>query len=334
MKSLIGFRNKLEEKIEESEQVFIVPHIGADLDAIASCIAMSYIVKKQGKEAYIILDEELVKIEPGVKMIIDEAMPNISLITLDKYKKLSSNNDLLIACDVNKSYLVCCKNELNNFKNIVLIDHHNEDINTINTDTKLILPEASSASEILFELLKMFQIKIDSFLANYLLAGIYLDTNKFTKNAGCNTMKTVYCLTSKGADICKVNKYFEEDFYSDRRVQDLVSKSEFYSYTIALCVGDKNIRYLKEELAKAADYLLRYRNVDASFAVGYIDDDVISISARSKGDINVGKIMSELEGGGHISSAATRLEGKDMDETVKSLKKIYKPRFITENNYN
>ena len=115
MKSLIGFRNKLEEKIEESEQVFIVPHIGADLDAIASCIAMSYIVKKQGKEAYIILDEELVKIEPGVKMIIDEAMPNISLITLDKYKKLSSNNDLLIACDVNKNYLIHFYNILNNF---------------------------------------------------------------------------------------------------------------------------------------------------------------------------------------------------------------------------
>ena len=66
-----------------------------------------------------------------------------------------------------------------------------------------------------------------------------------------------------------------------------ISKSEFYSYTVALCVGDAKMRYLKEELAKAADYLLRYRNVDVSFAVGYTEDDVISISARSKGNINV-----------------------------------------------
>lgn len=331
MKSKLEFRDELENKIKKSKQVFIVPHIGADLDAIASCIAMSYIVKKFGKEVHIILDEDSTKIEPGVKMIIDESIKNISIITLDKYKKMSSDNDLLVACDVNKSYLVCCKNELGMFKEKVVIDHHNEDASTIETNTKLILPEKSSASEIMFDLLKQFQIKPDSFLANYLLAGIYLDTNKFTKNASSNTMNTVACLTKKGADICKVNRYFEEDFYSDRRVQGLIDKSEFYSYSVVLCVGDSKVRYLKEELAKAADYLLKFRNVDASFAVGYTDDDVISISARSKGEINVGEIMSSLKGGGHITSAATRLEGENLEETVKTLKKIYKPKFHLEN---
>ena len=326
MKNLREFKETLEQKIKNSDQVFIVPHVGADLDAIASCIAMNYIVKKYNKPVYILLDEDPVKIEPGVKMIIDEARKNISIVSLEKYKRMSSGNDLLITCDVNKSYLVCCKNELANFNEIVIIDHHNEDANTIATDVKLIQPEKSSASEILSELLCLFQIKIDSFLANYLLAGIYLDTNKFTKNAGPNTMRIVARLASKGADIARVNKYFEEDFYSDRRVQDLISKSEFYSYTVALCVGDPNEKYLKEELAKAADYLLRYK-VDASFAVGYTDDDVISISARSKGEINVGEIMGQLEGGGNTFSAATRLQGRELDDTVKSLKKIYKPSF-------
>lgn len=329
MNNIREFKDKLEEKIKSSEQVFIVPHVGADLDAIASSIAMSYIVKKFNKPAYIILDEDPMKIEPGVKMIIDEARNNISLVTLDKYRKISGDNDLLVACDVNKTYLVCCKNELGNFKEKVIIDHHNEDANTIDTDIKLIQPEKSSTSEMLTELLALFQIKADKFLANYLLAGIYLDTNKFTKNAGPNTMRVVARLTNRGADICRVNKFFEEDFYSDRRVQDLISRSDFYTYTIALCVGDKNERFLKEELAKAADYLLRYK-VDASFAVGYVDDDTISISARSKGEVNVGEIMGELEGGGNMFSAATRLQGSELEETVKSLKKIYKPPFHKE----
>lgn len=328
MKDLQGFKIELENCIKNSDQVFIAPHIGADLDAISSCIAMSYIVRKLGKSAHIVLNEDPLKIEPGVKMIIEECSKNISLINLDKYSKICSNNDLLIACDVNKTNLVCFNNsQLDNFKNIMLIDHHEEDNMTIKTDNKLILTNKSSCSEIMTELLKLFQIKLDSFLANYLLAGIYLDTNKFTKNAGCSTMRIVANLTAKGADLTKVNRYFEEDFYSDRRVQGLVDRCDFYSYTIALCVGDKNIKYQKEELAKVADYLLKYRTVDASFAVGYTDDDVISISARSKGDINVGEIMSSLEGGGHTSSAATRLVGADLDETVKKLKKIYKPKF-------
>ena len=331
MNSLVEFKNKLEKKIKDNKKIFIIPHLGVDLDAIASSIAMYYIAKKYGKEAHIIIDEESMKIEPGVKMIIEEVENNISIINMSKYKLMSGEKDLLVTCDVSKTNLVACKNDLDKFNEIVLIDHHNEDNNTINTDTKLILPEKSSASEIMFELLKQFQVKIDSFLANYLLAGIYLDTNKFTKNASCNTMRIVANLTGKGADVGKVNKYFEEDFYSDRRVQNLVDRCEFYSYTIALCVGDKNMRYLKEELAKAADYLLRYKSVDASFAVGYTEDDVISISARSKGDINVGEIMSGLKGGGHLCSAATRLEGEDLDETVKSLKKIYKPKFSKDN---
>ena len=52
---------------------------------------------------------------------------------------------------------------------IVIVDHHNEDASTIETDSKLILPEKSSASEIMYDLLKQFQIKPDCFLANYLL---------------------------------------------------------------------------------------------------------------------------------------------------------------------
>ena len=50
MISFKEFRDKLEVKIKNSEQVFIVTHIGADLDAIASSIAMSYIVRKLGKD--------------------------------------------------------------------------------------------------------------------------------------------------------------------------------------------------------------------------------------------------------------------------------------------
>ena len=327
MCSLREFRDKLEENIKNSNQVFIVPHTGADLDAIASSIALSYIVKKLGKEAYIILDEDPVRVEPGVKMIIDEAKNNISLINLDKYRRISSDNDLLITCDVNKSYMVCCKNELSNFRRKVVIDHHNEDCNTIDADLKYIEPSKSSTSEIVTELLSMFQIKSDSFLSNYLLAGIYLDTN-----ASSNTMRIVAKLTGRGADITCVNKYFEEDFYSDRRVQNLVSRSEFYSYTVALCVGSADERYLKEDLAKAADYLLRFKSVDASFAVGYVDDETISISARSKGNINVGEIMGRLEGGGNFFSAATKLQKRELDDTVKCLKKLYKPSFHKEEN--
>ena len=64
------------------------------------------------------------------------------------------------------------------------------------------------------------------------------------------------------------------------------------------------------------DYLLNY-GVDASFAIGNIDEDLISISARSKEKVNVGDVMHELEGGGNQFSGATKLTDCSIEEAEK-----------------
>ena len=50
------------------------------------------------------------------------------------------------------------------------------------------------------------------------------------------------------------------------------------------------------------------------------EDDTIGISARSLGKVNVQIIMEEMNGGGHLTNAATRLEGKSIDEAYNELK--------------
>ena len=329
MENIKELKTTLESKTILSNQVFIVPHKSADFDAIASAISMSLIIKKLGKPSYIIIEEEPTKIEPGVKNIIEAIEDTVSIINLEKYSKLKTDNDLLITVDVNKSNLVCCKDYLKDFKNIILIDHHNEDEFTIKTDTKYIDTKISSVSEILVDLLCMFRIKYNDSIANYLLAGIYLDTNKYTKNCPAKTMATVSKLLDKGADITKVNEFFEEDFISDRKVQNLVNKANFFTYSIALCIEDDSVTYTKEELAKVADYLLRYK-VDAAFAAGFIDENLISISARSKGKIDVSKIMKEFDGGGNKYSGASKIEDSNLSEIEKTLIKNIKPNFYIE----
>jgi len=196
METLKEFKLKLEERIKQSEQVFLVPHIKADFDTIASCIGMYLICKKLGKKPHIIIDENIVEMEPEVKIIVDEFKHTMlgketeypSIINSEKYKKIKTNNDLLIALDLNKTYLTNCKDYLSDFKNIILIDHHKEDDKTIPTDYKYINVNMSSTSETITELLCLFNIKYDKRIADYLLAGIYLDTDSLKRNA---TSKTV-----------------------------------------------------------------------------------------------------------------------------------------------
>lgn len=329
MQSIKELKFVLETEVARVNQVFIVPHKNADFDALASAIGMSLIVKKLNKPVYIILEEDPTKIEPGVKKMVEDINNSVSIINLDTYKNLKSSSDLLITVDVNKEHLICCNEYLDAFKSKILIDHHNEDDKTIKTEYKYIFPNASSTAEIVTDLLCLFKIKYSPIIANFLLAGIYLDTNKYTKNTSSKTMNCVSKLLDKGADIIKVNEFFEEDFYSDRKVQDLVSKANFITYSIALCIADDNIEYTKEELAKVADYLLRYK-VDAAFAMGKIDEEIISISARSKGKLDVSKIMQVFDGGGNVYSGASKIQDSTMDEIALKLEKVIRPTFYNE----
>lgn len=321
----------LEDKISESKQVILTGHTGADFDSIASCIAMSEIAKKFKTDVYILHNDPLVKIEPGIKEMIDNTNSTINYINNEEYKKIKTNSDLLITLDVSNIELLPCKEFIDSFKNIIVIDHHKENENTIKTKFKYIDSTISSASEIMTNLLISYKINFTKNIANYLLTGIYLDTNKYTKNCSSKTMNMVSRLLDRGADIAKVNEFFETDFESDRKVQDLVSKANFITYSIAICIADDTVTYTKEELAKVADYLLRFK-ADAAFAAGFIDNELISISARSKGKVDVSKIMNIMCGGGNKYSAATKINSNDLTSEGKKLEKLTKPNFYIEEN--
>ena len=71
--------------------------------------------------------------------------------------------------------------------------------------------------------------------------------------------------------------------------------------------------------SKAADKLLTVKNVDASFALVPINN-IIHVSARSNGAVNVQLILEKLGGGGHFNIAGAQIPGKDMRDTLERLK--------------
>jgi len=320
MQDLRPFKMAMEEKIKKANNVFIVPHVGVDIDAISSAIGIAIIAKHLGKEPYVVIND--VKLERGVSAIIDECKDSFNFINKEEYINISNNDDLFILTDVNKKSNICLNEFIINENKVIVIDHHKEDMNTVNSSLKCISTDASSASEIVTKLLHLFKIKLEPKIANDLLAGIYLDTNKLTKNIGTDTYGMLAKLSAMGADIKVVIKFFAEDFTSDRKVHALINRMEKINDCIALVLAQEGIEYTKEELAKVADYLLIYDGVVASFAVGKTDSNVVSISARSKDVIDVEEIMGKLDGGGNQYSAATRLNDCTVEEAGKKLVKL------------
>ena len=59
--------------------------------------------------------------------------------------------------------------------------------------------------------------------------------------------------------------------------------------------------------AQAADDLMNETGVKASFVCCKVDD-VVYVSARSFGDVNVQRIMEKLGGGGHFTVSGAQLK--------------------------
>lgn len=328
MENIKNLKVNMEQKILESERVVIVPHNNVDFDAIGSAIGLSLITRKLKKPSVIVVDDPIYKIDHGVQLVIDEAKKDFTIINREKYLEEGGQGELFILTDVNKTYLISLADKLPEQERVIIIDHHVADDNTVPAEIKFIEPSISSASEIVTKLIGLHKIRLPKEVANYLLAGIYLDTNKLSKNASSETMHVVARLMESGANLNHVTDLFAEDFMSDRRVQELVNRAKITNYSVATVCASEDNEYTREELAKAADYLLKYK-VDASFVIGNIGDHIISISARSKEKIDCCSVMQQINGkengGGSQFSGAAKVADCSIEEVGKRLIKIIQP---------
>jgi len=79
------------------------------------------------------------------------------------------------------------------------------------------------------------------------------------------------------------------------------------------------MEYYSSELGKASDVILTFNNIEASFVIAKIGDNMVGISARSLGNIDVEKVMHHFNGGGHKTDAAAQIKGKTVEEVKKEL---------------
>ena len=146
-----------------------------------------------------------------------------------------------------------------------------------------------------------------------------LDTKEFTFKTGVRTFEAAAYLRKCGVDIIKVKKWFQDDLKTYQTISNIISKAEIVKESIAISTYDEDELNTTIVIAKAADELLTISGISASFVLGKTDD-IIYISGRSIGDINVQLILEKLGGGGHITLAGAQLSDITMEEALKKLK--------------
>ena len=321
-------KESLDKLFEENDRVFIVQHKEPDMDAIGAAIGMSLILKKKKKKSYIVVDEP---IEKNAKKFIEETNGEFEYISSNQLPGLLTDKNLLIALDVNPKNRISVGDYLDKFNSIFILDHHSPNDLTIDTPYKFIDESLSSTCEAISLLLKLYRIKLETKYANYLYAGIRLDTKNFTRNISTAlTHKVDSKLQQRGVNIQLVEKWFKKSEEEDRIIQELTSNTVVYPYTFAVACSNREDKiYAVEDLAKAADNLINY-DFSASFVIARVAEDMISISARSRGDINVGNIMKLFGGGGGKNAAGARIMNQSLENVNYMLSQLLIPYNIVD----
>lgn len=315
----------LREWVLASDKVFIMGHKAPDMDAIGAAIGILKVAEANGTEGYVVLNEN--DIDSGVQRLMAEVRLKGELwkrfISPEEALEIATDHSLLVVVDTHKPSMVIDQRLLNKLDNVVVIDHHRRGEDFIENPVMVYMePYASSTSELVTELLEYQPktLKIDMLESTALLAGIIVDTKSFTLRTGSRTFDAASYLRSHGADTVLVQRFLKEDLDQYIKRSKLIENSKIYKKGIAIAKAGADQTFGQVLIAQAADALLTMNNVIASFVISKRQDGKISISARSLGDVNVQLIMESLNGGGHLTNAATQIEGKTIDEVEQLLK--------------
>lgn len=301
-------------KIKKYKKIVITRHVGADPDALGSQLALRDSIRKKfpNKEVYAI----------GAP-----ASTFKYLGQLDKFRDEMYDNSLLIVLDTPD-----CKRvdgvDPKKFEYSIKIDHHPY-IETF-CDMELIDDSASSAAQLVLEMIYQTPLPMTKEIGEKLFIGIVADTNRFLFKY--TTPKT-FMLVSKLIKDTNINF---TDLYEKLYLRP-VKESRFQGYIADnMVVTENGFAYIKIE-----DEILKMYNVDAATAgnmvnnFNYINEiyawaifsqdvsnNVIRGSIRSRGPI-INEAASHFGGGGHIFASGVRIKTfEEVDELIKELDDI------------
>ncbi len=316
--------NELLMLLSSAENVLIMGHKFPDFDAFASCLAVLRLARFCGAEALIVTDRSTKAIAPCFKRI--EGMEEYENVFIDRTtaQDMIRSGTLAVVVDVNNIDFCEAPDVVNTVQNVVVIDHHRKTAEfKVKPKIVYIEPSASSASELLSEFLEQVLQPgtLPKVEADFLLAGMLLDTKMFARNTGVRTFSSAMYLRGEGANPTDAQAFFKmeiEDFLSEASFE---SNVVIYKSAIAIALNEEEDASpaVRVNAARAADRLLNVEGVMASFALCHVGDTV-HISARSQSRINVQLILEKMGGGGHFDSAAAQMKGSTVANALTALR--------------
>lgn len=302
-------------KIKKYDSIVIAHHIGPDPDALGSTFGFKDIIlnKFPNKKVYVI----------GTTASKFRYIGNP-----DRTDNINYGNSLLIVLDTPNLKRVDGIDDIKLFKESIKIDHHPY-IETF-CDLEWIDDTASSASQMVIELVKHTRFKMTESAAEKLFTGLVADTERFLYDY------TSYKTFELVADLIKKTNFKFTKMYQPlylRPIKDL----RFQGYIMNnITITENGFGYIKltddvldeyeVDAATAGNLINNFNYINEMIAWGFFSSDRannnIRGSIRSRGPV-INKVLENFGGGGHALASGVKCESFEVvDEIIDALDNV------------
>jgi phosphoesterase RecJ-like protein len=291
--------------IHNSDSFLIASHIDADGDAVGSQLAIYSVIKRLGKSAQVVSEDEIPQAfrflagsgevrrsatgDSQVGMVVDAA-------ALDRIGQVQ---DAVRECDL-----------------IVNIDHHVSNVDF--GDYNLVDPGAGACGEIIYRLLDVMGMELTPEEAEALFAAILSDTGcfRFPTTTG-ETLRVAAGLIEAGARPYHVASeiFWKRSPAGLRLLGSALSTIEVTNSGTVATMEITQGMYLdsgatSRDTEGFANYPRSIKDVKVGVLIREIGDGLFRVSLRSSEDCSVDGIAKQFGGGGHATAAGFRIEGE------------------------
>ena len=297
---------KIYKEVKRAKTIGISGHIRPDGDCIGSVMGLYLYLKKKCPSA---------KIEVFLEKPAEEfsSIAGISEIHTDFVTDIPQF-DAFIALDCDKERLGDAKPYFEHAKKKINIDHHVS--NQGCGDVNYIFPKASSASELVYQVLED-HAAIDVEIAKALYIGIIHDTGVFQySNTSPQTLRIASQLISYGFDFPELidHTFYEKTYVQNQILGRALLESILFmdGKCIVSMVDKKTMSFYgaaPHDLDGIVNQLRNTKGVECAIFMYQVDTLEYKVSLRSNGGIDVAKIAMFFGGGGHVRAAGVTMQG-------------------------
>jgi phosphoesterase RecJ-like protein len=291
----------LRECIKNYNQILIIPHVNPDGDCIGSAVGLANILRKLSKDVVIGTQDEFPK-------KFGFLLKDIPIINTD------NGISLVISVDCSNYDRLALPLKTRRDRVLINIDHHIT--NDLYGDINFVDPKAAATGEILYDLLDFLEIPMDESISYSLYTAIMTDTGSFKySNTTPKTLRIASSLVSNGV----IPELIYKEVYAKSKdsigllVEALKNISYFDNGKIVWSYIDhKKILSLKvegEDFESIVNLMREIEGIELAYFFKEMEENIVKISFRSTGQIDVSELASLYRGGGHPKASGCTING-------------------------